>query len=82
APRPPILNGTLWVVAGDPVTVTCGASSHPAPIVTVSRGRRVVAAAVYEPSVTVAFDAAKPDDAGEYLCRAENQHGHSSLPFN
>ncbi|XP_074424035.1 myelin-associated glycoprotein [Larus michahellis] len=82
APRSPVLNGSLWVVAGDPVTVTCGASSHPAPIVTVARGRRVVAAAVYEPQVTMALAAARPEDAGEYLCRAENQHGESSLAFN
>ncbi|KAM9258939.1 myelin-associated glycoprotein isoform 4-T4 [Morus bassanus] len=82
APRSPVLNGSLWVVAGDPVTVTCGAASHPAPIVTVTRGRRVVAAAVYEPQVTMTLAAAKPEDAGEYLCRAENQHGESSLPFN
>ncbi|XP_064296219.1 myelin-associated glycoprotein isoform X2 [Phalacrocorax carbo] len=82
APRSPVLNGSLWVVAGDPVTVTCGAASHPAPIVTVTRGRRVVAAAVYEPQVTMTLAAARPEDAGEYLCRAENQHGESSLPFN
>ncbi|KAF1627259.1 UNVERIFIED_CONTAM: Schwann cell myelin protein, partial [Eudyptes pachyrhynchus] len=82
APRSPVLNGSLWVVAGDPVTVTCGAASHPAPIVTVTRGRRVVAAAVYEPQVTMTLAAARPEDAGEYLCRAENQHGESSLAFN
>ncbi|NWH74283.1 SMP protein, partial [Piaya cayana] len=82
APRPPLLNGSLWVVAGDPVWVTCGASSHPPPIVSVSRGRRVVAVAVYEPQVTMSLAAAAPEDAGEYLCRAENQHGESSLPFN
>ncbi|KAF1399719.1 Schwann cell myelin protein, partial [Spheniscus humboldti] len=82
APRSPVLNGSLWVVAGDPVTVTCGAASHPAPIVTVTRGRRVVATAVYEPQVTMTLAAARPEDAGEYLCRAENQHGESSLAFN
>ncbi|XP_051631344.1 myelin-associated glycoprotein [Manacus candei] len=82
APRPPVLNGSLWVVAGDPVAVTCGALSHPAPILTVARGRRVVATAVYEPQVTLEVAAATPDDAGEYLCRAENQHGGSSLAFN
>ncbi|NXO00610.1 SMP protein, partial [Rhinopomastus cyanomelas] len=82
APRPPTLNGSLWVVAGDPLQVTCGASSHPAPILTVARGRRVVAVAVYEPQVTLSLEAAEPQDAGHYLCRAENQHGHSSLPFN
>uniref|UniRef100_A0A8B9RVE0 Ig-like domain-containing protein n=1 Tax=Accipiter nisus TaxID=211598 RepID=A0A8B9RVE0_9AVES len=82
APRSPILNGSLWVVAGDPVTVTCGAASHPAPIVTVTRGRRVVATAIYEPQVTMTLAAARPEDAGEYLCRAENQHGESSLAFN
>ncbi|NXT30462.1 SMP protein, partial [Syrrhaptes paradoxus] len=82
APRPPQLNGSLWVVAGEPVTVTCGASSHPAPILTVARGRRLVAVAVYEPRVTLALAAARPQDSGPYLCRAENQHGHSSLAFN
>ncbi|NWU88166.1 SMP protein, partial [Onychorhynchus coronatus] len=82
APRPPVLNGSLWVVAGDPVAVTCGALSHPAPILTVARGRRVVATAVYEPQVTLEVAAATPEDAGEYLCRAENQHGGSSLAFN
>ncbi|NXM07927.1 SMP protein, partial [Tyrannus savana] len=82
APRPPVLNGSLWVVAGDPVVVTCGALSHPAPILTVARGRRVVATAVYEPQVTLEVAAATPEDAGEYLCRAENQHGGSSLAFN
>ncbi|NXY84131.1 SMP protein, partial [Alcedo cyanopectus] len=82
APRPPVLNGTLWVVAGDPVSVTCGASSHPAPIVTLSRGSRVVAVAVYEPRVTLSLGSARPSDAGSYWCRAENQFGHSSLPFN
>ncbi|NXO26566.1 SMP protein, partial [Cisticola juncidis] len=50
--------------------------------VTVARGRRVVAAAVYEPQVTLELGPATPGDAGEYLCRAENQHGHSSLAFN
>ncbi|XP_053908611.1 Schwann cell myelin protein-like isoform X2 [Cuculus canorus] len=82
APRSPMLNGSLWVVAGDPVWVTCGAASHPAPIVSVTRGRRVVAVAVYEPQVTMTLESAAPEDAGEYLCRAENQHGESSLPFN
>ncbi|NXY66978.1 SMP protein, partial [Callaeas wilsoni] len=82
APRPPVLNGSLWALAGDQVRVTCAASSHPAPIVTVARGRRVVAAAVYEPQVTLEVAAASPEDAGEYLCRAENQHGESSVAFN
>ncbi|NXX24016.1 SMP protein, partial [Podargus strigoides] len=82
APRSPTLNGSLWVVAGDPVTLTCGATSHPPPIVTVTRGRRVVAAAVYEPQVTMTLGAARAEDAGGYVCRAENQHGDSSLPFN
>ncbi|NXH65429.1 SMP protein, partial [Rhabdornis inornatus] len=82
APRPPVLNGTLWVVAGEQVSLTCGASSHPAPIVTLARGRRVVATAVYEPQVRLELPAAAPEDAGEYLCRAENQHGASSLAFN
>ncbi|NXQ43674.1 SMP protein, partial [Catharus fuscescens] len=82
APRPPVLNGTLWVVAGDQVSLTCAAASHPAPIVTLARGRRVVAAAVYEPQVRLELPAAAPEDGGEYLCRAENQHGASSLAFN
>ncbi|KAF1569971.1 Schwann cell myelin protein, partial [Eudyptes schlegeli] len=38
--------------------------------------------AVYEPQVTMTLAAARPEDAGEYLCRAENQHGESSLAFN
>ncbi|NXR43534.1 SMP protein, partial [Zosterops hypoxanthus] len=67
---------------GDQVSLTCAARSHPAPILTVARGRRVVATAVYEPQVTLLLEAAAPEDAGEYLCRAENQHGHSSLAFN
>ncbi|NWY23022.1 SMP protein, partial [Aphelocoma coerulescens] len=82
APRAPVVNGSLWVLAGDPLSLTCGASSHPAPIVTLARGRRVVATAVYEPRVTLEVAAAAPEDAGEYLCRAENQHGESSLAFN
>ncbi|XP_035428430.1 myelin-associated glycoprotein, partial [Cygnus atratus] len=82
APRAPVVNGTLWVVAGEPVTVTCGADSDPAPIVTVLRGRRAVAAAVYEPQVTLALPAARPEDAGEYVCVAENQHGQRSTAFN
>ncbi|NWT19137.1 SMP protein, partial [Vireo altiloquus] len=82
APRPPVLNGTLWALAGDPLSLTCGASSHPSPIVTLARGRRVVATAVYEPQVRLEVPAAAPEDGGEYLCRAENQHGHSSLAFN
>ncbi|NXC41212.1 SMP protein, partial [Penelope pileata] len=82
APRPPVVNGTLWVVAGDPVTVTCGADSDPAPIVTVLRGQRAVAVAVYEAQVTLALAAAQPEDAGEYECVAENQHGTSSTAFN
>ncbi|NXW80394.1 protein, partial [Hirundo rustica] len=60
----------------------CAASSHPAPILTLARGRRVVATAVYERQVSLELEAAAPEDAGEYLCRAENQHGHSSLAFN
>ncbi|NXU21469.1 SMP protein, partial [Pardalotus punctatus] len=68
--------------AGDPLSVTCGARSHPAPIVTVAHGRRVVATAVYEPQVRLEVAAAAPEDAGEYLCRAENQHGESSVAFN
>ncbi|XP_071277040.1 LOW QUALITY PROTEIN: Schwann cell myelin protein-like [Agelaius tricolor] len=82
APRPPVLNGTLWVLAGEQVRLTCSARSHPAPIVTLARGRRVVAAAVYERQVSLELPAATPEDGGEYLCRAENQHGHSSLAFN
>ncbi|NWR26374.1 SMP protein, partial [Emberiza fucata] len=82
APRPPVLNGTLWVLAGEQVRLTCSARSHPAPILTVSRGRRVVAAAVYERQVRLELPAAAPEHGGEYLCRAENQHGHSSLAFN
>ncbi|NXM80522.1 SMP protein, partial [Oenanthe oenanthe] len=82
APRPPVLNGTLWVVAGDQVSLTCGARSHPAPIVTLARGRRPVATAVYEPQVRLELPAAAPEHGGEYLCRAENQHGASSLAFN
>ncbi|XP_065510715.1 myelin-associated glycoprotein [Caloenas nicobarica] len=82
APRPPTLNGSLWVVAGEPLTLTCGASSHPLPIVSLSRGRRLVAVAVYEPQVTLTVGAARPEDGGEYLCRAENQHGQSSRAFN
>ncbi|NXX87421.1 SMP protein, partial [Urocolius indicus] len=82
APRPPTLNGSLWVLAGEPLALTCSASSHPAPILTLSRSRRPVATAVYEPQVTLSLAAARPSDAGRYLCRAENQHGHSSLSFN
>ena len=82
APRAPVINGTLWVVAGDAVTVTCGADSEPAPILTVLRGRRVMAAAVYEATVSMELAAARPEDAGEYLCVAENQHGASSTAFN
>lgn len=82
APRPPVINGTLWVVAGDAVAVTCGADSDPAPIVTVLRGRRPMAAAVYEAMVTMEMAAARPEDAGEYVCVAENQHGASSTAFN
>ncbi|NWH94692.1 SMP protein, partial [Aegithalos caudatus] len=82
APRPPVLNGTQWVLAGDHLSLTCAASSHPAPIVTLSRGRRLLAAAVYEAQVSLELEAAAPEDAGEYLCKAENQHGHSSLAFN
>ncbi|XP_072776880.1 myelin-associated glycoprotein [Taeniopygia guttata] len=82
APRPPVLNGSLWVLAGEQVRLTCAALSHPAPILTVTRGRRPVATAVYEPQVRLELAAAAPEDAGEYLCRAENQHGHSSLAFN
>ncbi|NXK49626.1 SMP protein, partial [Chauna torquata] len=82
APRAPVVNGSLWVVAGEPVTVTCSADSDPAPIVTVLRGRRPVAVAVYEPQVTMALAAAQPEDAGEYLCVAENQHGQHSTAFN
>ncbi|NXO64701.1 SMP protein, partial [Phainopepla nitens] len=52
APRPPVLNGSLWVLAGEQVRLTCGAASHPAPIVTLARGRRVLATAVYEPQVS------------------------------
>ncbi|NXC11728.1 SMP protein, partial [Orthonyx spaldingii] len=66
APRPPVLNGSLWALAGEPLRVTCGARSHPAPIVTLWRGRRVVAAAVYEPQVTLELPAAAPEDAGPY----------------
>ncbi|NXW95862.1 SMP protein, partial [Alopecoenas beccarii] len=72
APRPPTLNGSLWVVAGEPLTLTCAASSHPLPIVSLARGRRLVAVAVYEPQVTLTLAAARPEDGGEYLCRAEN----------
>ncbi|NXU64495.1 SMP protein, partial [Horornis vulcanius] len=82
APRPPVLNGSLWALAGEQLRLTCSASSHPAPILTVTRGRRPVATAVYEPQVSLELEAAAPEDAGEYLCRAENQHGHSSLAFN
>ncbi|XP_064556935.1 Schwann cell myelin protein-like isoform X4 [Zonotrichia leucophrys gambelii] len=82
APRTPVLNGTFWVLAGEQVRLTCSALSHPAPILTVARGRRVVAAAVYERQVSLELAAAAPEDGGEYLCRAENQHGHSSAAFN
>ncbi|XP_030330691.1 myelin-associated glycoprotein, partial [Strigops habroptila] len=82
SPRRPWLNGSLWAVAGEPLAVTCGARSHPAPIVTLTRGRRLVAAAIYEPLLTLRVPAARPEDAGEYQCRAENQHGHSSIAFN
>ncbi|NXR84646.1 SMP protein, partial [Pycnonotus jocosus] len=82
APRPPGVNGTLRVLAGDQVSLTCAAQSHPAPILTLTRGRRPVATAVYEAQVRLELEAAAPEDAGEYLCRAENQHGHSSLAFN
>ncbi|NXQ31111.1 SMP protein, partial [Alaudala cheleensis] len=68
APRPPVLNGTLWVLAGDQVSLTCAASSHPAPILTLLRGRRLLAAAVYEPQVRLELAAAAPEDAGLYLC--------------
>uniref|UniRef100_A0A8B9ZUN6 Myelin associated glycoprotein n=1 Tax=Anas zonorhyncha TaxID=75864 RepID=A0A8B9ZUN6_9AVES len=82
APRAPVVNGTLWVVAGEPVTVTCGADSDPAPILTVLRGRRALAVAVYEARVTLELAAARPEDAGEYLCLAENQHGQRATAFN
>ncbi|NWV73836.1 SMP protein, partial [Dasyornis broadbenti] len=82
APRPPWVNGATWLLAGEPLSLTCGARSHPAPIVTLARGRRVVATAVYEPQVTLRVPAASPGDGGEYLCRAENQHGESSAAFN
>ncbi|NXR59936.1 SMP protein, partial [Rhadina sibilatrix] len=82
APRPPVVNGSLWALAGEQVRLTCAASSHPAPILTLARGRRLLATAVYEAQVSLELPAAAPEDAGEYLCRAENQHGHSSLAFN
>ncbi|NWQ84732.1 SMP protein, partial [Columbina picui] len=58
APRPPTLNGSLWVVAGEPLLLSCSAHAQPLPIVSLARGRRLVAMAAYEPRVTLALGAA------------------------
>ncbi|XP_067173560.1 LOW QUALITY PROTEIN: Schwann cell myelin protein-like [Apteryx mantelli] len=81
-PRAPVVNGSAVVAAGEPVTVACSAESDPAPIVRVLKGGRVVAAAVYEPRVALELAAARPEDAGEYLCLAENQYGQQGTAFN
>ncbi|XP_064359581.1 myelin-associated glycoprotein isoform X1 [Dromaius novaehollandiae] len=80
-PRAPVVNGSAVVAAGEAAAVACGAEGDPAPWVRLLRGGRVVAAAP-EPRVTLELAAARPEDAGEYLCLAENRYGRRATAFN
>ncbi|XP_013911053.1 PREDICTED: myelin-associated glycoprotein [Thamnophis sirtalis] len=82
APWKPVVNGSMVVLEGEPVSIFCSSQSSPEPTITIYKDKKPLAMGVYQSQVELEFESVSHEDDGEYWCTAENQFGQSSTAFN
>ncbi|KAL1005086.1 hypothetical protein UPYG_G00054310 [Umbra pygmaea] len=67
--------GPLQIRLGDPVSLECSATGKPRPTITWQRNGLPLVTTTIEDTNIVQVAAAGPDDAGVYMCQAQNSEG-------